>query len=320
MDKTTVHGIHHITCIAGDAQQNLDFYITMMGMHLVKRSVNQDAPDTYHLFYADGVGTPGTDLTFFPWPNMPPGRLGTGLTIEVPFAVLPGSIPFWKRRFADNDVVYDSPERRFGELTLPFQDPHGLHLALVETDTPPQSIPWENSPIPPEVQIRGMHSVRLWERELTPTEDLLIQCMGFTLLGSEDGWRRYAVEGGGSGKLIEIKALPGERRGQWGIGSIHHVAWRVSDSPEQMTLRNAIENIGLHPTQQIDRFWFKSVYYREPGGALFELATEGPGFSHDEAIEHLGERLVLPPWLEGRRPEIEAMLPPLEITQLNTYK
>jgi glyoxalase family protein len=310
---TSVHGIHHVTCIAGNAQENLDFYVFLLGMRLVKRSVNQDAPDTYHLFYADRAGTPGTDFTFFPWPDMEPGRLGIGLTVEVSFAVPPGSLKYWQERFQQAGVEHDLPGTRFGEMTLPFKDPHGLALALVETGDDRQFVPWENSPVRPEYQLRGMHSVRLWERQLAPTESLLTQVMGFQLLGSEDGWHRYGVDGGGSGKLVEVKELPAERRGQWGTGSVHHVAWRVNDSDEQMKLRDVITRAGLRPTPQIDRFWFKSVYYKEPGGVLFELATDGPGFDRDEDLEHLGEQLILPPWLETQRAEIEAALPPLQV-------
>jgi glyoxalase family protein len=309
----SVHGIHHVTCIAGDAQENLDFYVALLGMRLVKKSVNQDDPGTYHLFYADRVGNPGTDLTFFPWPQMEHGRLGIGLTVEVSFAVKPRSLPYWQDRLQRYSVVHNVIERRFGERTLSFKDVHGLQLCLVETDDEQQFVPWENSPVPAEHQLRGMHSVRLWERKLEHTEKILTQRMGFVLLGAEDGWHRYGVDGGGSGKLIEIKELPEERRGQSGIGSVHHVAWRVHDSDEQMTLREGIANAGLRPTPQIDRFWFKSVYYQEPGGVLFELATDGPGFDRDEEMEHLGEQLILPPWLETQRTEIEAALPPLEM-------
>lgn len=308
----SVHGIHHVTCIAGDAQENLDFYVGLIGMRLVKKSVNQDDPGTYHFFYADRVGTPGTDFTFFPWPNMEPGRVGVGLTVEVSFAAPPGSLKYWQERFEETGVAYGTVENRFGEKTLPFQDPHGLQLALVETGDERVFVPWENSSIPPECQLRGMHSVRLWERQFSYTEAILTERMGFTLLGTEDGWRRYLVEDGRSGKLIEVKELPHERRGQWGTGSVHHVAWRVKDSEEQMALRDGIAKAGLRPTPQIDRFWFKSVYFREPGGVLFELATDGPGFDRDEDLEHLGEQLILPPWLEPQRREIEAALPPLQ--------
>jgi glyoxalase family protein len=310
--KTSVHGIHHVTAIAGNAQENLNFYVGVLGLRLVKKTINQDAPDTYHLFYADGAGTPGTDLTFFPWPNMGPGRLGIGLTIEVPFAVPTGSLPYWQERFEKKRVAFGKVETRFGEKALPFKDPHGLQLALVETDDERQFVPWERSPVPPEHQLRGMHAVRLWERDLKPTATLLTEAMGFERLGAEAGWHRYGVDGGASGKLIEVKELPQERRGQWGTGSVHHVAWRMKDSEEEVALRDVIVEMGLGPTPPIDRFWFKSVYFEEPGGALFELAMDGPGFSRDEEMEHLGERLVLPPWLEPRRREIEAALPPLE--------
>lgn len=310
--KISVHGIHHLTAIAGDAQENLNFYVGVMGMRLVKKSVNQDAPDTYHLFYADGVGTPGTDLTFFPWPSMGPGQLGVGLIAEVPFAIPVGSLNYWRERFEKMGVAFSPVETRFGETTLPFKDPHGLQLALVETNDRRGFVPWDKSPAPPEHQLRGIHSVRLWERQLAQTEALLTGSMGFTLLGVEDGWSRYQVNGGGSGKIIDVKAFPGERRGRWGTGAVHHVAWRMKDSEEQMTLRTIIQSAGLEPTEQIDRFWFKSVYFREPGDVLFELATDGPGFDRDEEVARLGEKLILPPWLEPLRDKIEAMLPPLE--------
>ena len=309
--RQSVHGIHHVTVIAGDAQENLDFYTGVMGMRLVKKSVNQDAPDTYHFFFADGAGTPGSDLTFFPWFSMPAGQLGVGLTVEVPFAIPPGSLDYWQKRLHKHGVKVGEPEIRFGEATLPFSDPHGLRLALVESADPRQFVPWERSPVPAEHQLRGMHAVRVWERSLAPTTALLTGRMGFKLTGEENGWQRYEVDGGGSGKIIEVKELPEERRGMWGTGSVHHVAWRVTDSEEQMAVRQAIAEALLHPTPQIDRFWFKSVYFKEPGGVLFELATDGPGFSEDEDMEHLGETLVLPPWLEPRRNEIEAALPSL---------
>ncbi|MDZ7269151.1 MAG: ring-cleaving dioxygenase [candidate division KSB1 bacterium] len=314
--KHTVHGIHHLTAIAGDAQENLNFYVGVMGLRLVKKSVNQDVPDTYHLFYADGAGTPGTDLTFFPWPGMGPGRAGTDLIVEVPFAVPKGSLKYWRARFDKTGVPYGAVETRFGETTLPFKDPHGLPLALVETDDLRAFVPWGKSPVPEEHQVRGMHTVRLWERRLAPTAETLTTCMGFSLLGTENGWSRYGVEGGGSGKMIEVKELPRENRGRWGTGAVHHVAWRMQDSAEEMTMRAVLLEAGLFPTGQIDRFWFKSVYFREPGGVLFELATDGPGFDRDEDMERLGEQLILPPWLEPQRPQIEAALPRLEMPKL----
>ena len=287
-----------------------------MGLRLVKKSVNQDVTNTYHLFYADERGTPGTDLTFFPWPDMEPARLGTGFTVEVSFAVPPGSLGYWRERLARADVEVGPEETRFGETVLPFSDPHGLPLALVETRGERPFVAWAGSPVPVECQLHGMHSVRLWERDLTSTEALLTRLMGFRLVGEENGWRRFAVEGAGPGTLVDVKAMKGERRGQWGTGGVHHVAWRVTDDEEQMTLQQAIATLGLSPTPQIDRFWFRSVYFREPGGVLFELATDGPGFARDENQAHLGEQLILPPWLEVQRMQIEAALPKLAAPQV----
>ncbi len=307
----SVHGIHHVTAIAGDAQENLDFYTGPMGLRLVKKSINQDAPGTYHLFYADAEGTPGTDLTFFPWPRLPRARVGVGQVVEVPFAVPVGSMGYWQRRLAEHDVAAGEVEVRFGERALPFEDPHGLRLALVETDAERPFVAWKGSLVPPEHQLRGVHSVRLWEAALGPTEALLTEVMGFEALGEDGGWHRYGVAGGGPGARVDVRVLPGERRGGGGTGGVHHVAWRVRDEEEELAVRRAVEAAGLRPTPVIDRFWFESVYFHEPGGVLFELATDGPGFARDETPEHLGEALILPPWLEEQRAEIEAGLPPL---------
>ena len=307
----TVHGIHHVTAIAGDAQENLDFYVGVMGLRLVKRSVNQDAPDTYHLFYADGVGTPGTDLTFFPWPAMRPSRPGVGLAVEIAFAIPAGSLSYWEPRLAAHGVTTGEHETRFGERTLPFTDPHGLSLTLIETGLARPWVPWQESPVPEESQLRGMHSVRLWERDITKTRAFLEGALGFESAGSEKAWERFSVDGGGPGRFVELKELPDERRGTWGTGGVHHVAWRVEDEAEELAVRAVVEQEGMNPTPPIDRFWFQSVYFREPGGVLFELATDGPGFERDEPAERLGETLILPPWLESRREEIEADLPPL---------
>jgi glyoxalase family protein len=317
--RPTVHGLHHVTVIAGDPQENVDFYTRVLGMRLVKKSVNQDAPDTYHLFYADGVGSPGTDLTFFPWPGLPKARPRAGQIVEVPFAVPPGSLGYWRERLAENGVTTSAVETRFGERTLPFEDPHGLRLALVETDDDREFVPWDRSPVPVEHQVRGMHAVRMWQHELGPTETLLTEVMGFETVGEDDGWHRYGVEGGGSGTLAEVKVVdqhPRTSNRVGGTGAVHHAAWRMRDSDEEMALRDAIAQVGLQPTPQIDRFWFKSVYFREPGGVLFELATDGPGFTVDEDPEDLGTSLVLPPSMENQRDEIEANLPPLDTPQL----
>ncbi len=314
MPAAAVHGIHHVTCIAADPQENYDFYTKVMGLRLVKKSVNQDVPDTYHLFYADGAGTPGTDLTFFPWPQMDPVQPGAGLAIEVVFAVPPGSTAYWRERLAARGVSLGDEERRFGERVLPFRDPHGLALALVETDRERPFVPWQKSAVPEPHQLRGMDTVHLWERDLEPTSALLSGILGFARLGEADGWARFGLgKGSVAGAMVEIRALPKERRGRWGTGGVHHVAWRVHDTDEQIALRERIEQAGLRPTPPIDRFWFMSVYFLEPGGVLFELATDGPGFGRDEDPERLGERLILPPWLEGQRKEIERALPPLRL-------
>jgi glyoxalase family protein len=309
----TVHGIHHITAICGDAQENLDFYAGVLGMRLVKRSVNQDDPGTYHLFYADAEGHPGSDLTFFPWANMPPGRMGSGLTVEVPLAVPPDSLGYWAERLAQHGVETGSPVTRFDERTLPVRDPHGLELALVETGDRRQFTPWDGSPVPQERQIRGLHSARILERDMARTSQFLRDALGFEPLAKEDGWVRFGVVGGGSGNIIEVREVRDQPMGQWGVGSVHHIAYRVPDDEAQLAMRTQVIVSGGRPTEVIDRFWFKSIYFKEPGGVLFEIATDGPGFAKDEDPAHLGEQLILPPWLEQYREAIEKALPTLSM-------
>ncbi len=314
----TVTGLHHVTCIAGDPQRNLDFYTATLGMRLVKRSVNQDAPDTYHLFYADAEGHAGSDLTFFPWPDLPPGRRGVGLTNEVALAIPPGTLGWWSDRLRSAGVPVGEVTTWFGEPVLPFEDPDGLALALVETTEPREFTPWVESPVHESRQIRGLHAVRLAQRDLAPTARFLSEGLGFAPAGEERGWHRFTVHGGGSSRALDIQVLPDAQRGAWGVGSVHHIAWRVPDGPAQREVQAAVAGVGGRPTEVIDRFWFRSVYFREPGGALFEVATDGPGFAVDEPAETLGERLILPPWLEPRRAEIERVLPKLGATQVRT--
>jgi glyoxalase family protein len=313
----TVRGLHHVTAIAGPAQENLDFYAGVLGMRLVKKSVNQDDPGTYHLFYADAEGHPGTDLTFFPWAQMAPSREGYGLSSEVSLAVPPGSLDFWGERLQQHGVTASPLEPRFGQMALPLRDPHGLRVALVENqDSLGRSFAaWDQSPIPKEYQIRGLESARLVERDLVRTSSFLTEAMGFANLGTENGWHRYGVAGGKSGAYVDLYENPTSGRGAWGTGSIHHLAWRVDDEAHQLDVRRHVQEGGSRPTPVIDRFWFKSVYFPEPGGVLFELATEGPGFAVDEDPAHLGETLVLPPWLEPERASIEAGLPRLRSAQ-----
>ena len=308
-----VTGLHHVTAIAGPAQENLDFYSGVLGMRLVKKSVNQDDPGTYHLFYADAEGHPGTDLTFFPWSQLAPSREGHGLSTEVSLAVPPGSLDFWGKRLEHYGISLQRIEIRFGGRVLSLIDPHGLHVALVETEGALERTftPWDESPVPVERQIRGLEGARMKERDLESTTTFLTGILGFRHLGTEQGWHRYGVGDGGSGMYVDLQAALESRRGAWGVGSIHHLAWRVDDAAHQQELRQSIERAGRRPTPVIDRFWFESVYFLEPGGVLFELATDGPGFSVDEDPKHLGESLVLPPWLQPQRAAIESMLPPL---------
>jgi glyoxalase family protein len=308
----TVHGLHHVTAISGPAQENLDFYAGVLGMRLVKKSVNQDDPGTYHLFYADAEGRPGTDLTFFPWAHLAPPRPGHGLASEVALAVPPGALDAWVPRLERYGVAVGESGERFGERTVAFRDPHGMAVALMESPSAMARpfTPWEEGPVPAGMQIRGLHGARLRERELGASTRFLESALGFRRLGTEGGWERWGVETGGSGTWIDLAEAPGERRGAWGVGAIHHLAWRVTDDAEQLAVRAQVAAI-VDPTPVIDRFWFHSVYFREPGGVLFELATDGPGFAVDEEVAHLGERLVLPPWLEQHRAEIEGVLPRL---------
>jgi glyoxalase family protein len=242
---------------------------------------------------------------------MPPGRKGAGLAVEVGFAVPEGSLGFWAERLGAMGVALQAPERRFGEEVLRLRDPHGLELALTAVSEPREFAPWRESPVPERHQIRGFHAVRLWERSLAATARFLGGALGFETMGEEGGWHRFGADGGGSGRWVEIRELPGERLGEWGTGAVHHVAFRVADEAEELAVRRQVQEAGSRPTPVIDRFWFRSVYFKEPGGVLFEIATDGPGFAVDEDEAHLGEQLILPPWLEPQRRQIEAVLPRL---------
>jgi glyoxalase family protein len=285
-------------------------------MRLVKRSVDQDDPGTYHLFYADAEGRPGTDLTFFPWAQMAPPREGYGRAMETSLEVPAGSLEFWALRFEKYGVRFHGIETRFGDRVLPLVDPHGLRVALVEParNVRREFTPWDSSSVAAEHQVRGLYGAQLWERDAGPTSRFMTGVLGFVALGSENGWTRYGFEHASG--VVDIKEMPNERRGQWGVGSVHHLAWRVDDEEHQLRVRQAVEEIGGSATPVIDRFWFKSVYFQEPGGVLFELATDGPGFAVDEDPAHLGETLVLPPFLEKHRAEIEGVLPPLTMPAL----
>ena len=309
----SVRGIHHITAIAGPAQENLDFYSGILGMRLVKRSINQDDPSTYHLFYADAEGHPGTDLTFFPWAHLAPPRMGHGLAVEVSLEVPAGSLAWWGSRLERYEVTFEPLESRFGDRVLPLVDTHGLRLALVESSAARRRTftPWDGSPIPVQHQIRGLYGAQVWERSAAPTAEFMTTAMGFERIGTENGWTRYGFADAPG--ILDLREAPDARRGAWGVGSVHHLAWSVADDEEQLRVREQVQSAGGRATEVIDRFWFKSVYFREPGGVLFELATEGPGFAVDEDVAQLGESLVLPPWFESARQQIEGALPALQM-------
>ena len=305
--------MHHITAVAGPAQENLDFYAGVLGMRLVKRTVNQDDPSTYHLFYADAEGHPGSDLTFFPWELAAAPKLGHGLAVEVSLQVPAGTLDYWANRLSTYGVDVRARQRRFGDTILQLVDPHGLHLALVEPGIVPLRAfePWSGSPVAGEHQIRGLYGAQVWEREAVPTATFLTDILGFELIATEGDWARYGFADAAG--ILDVRETPNERRGAWGRGAVHHLAWRVDDEAHQMAVRERIEQAGRRPTPVIDRFWFKSVYFKEPGGVLFEVATDGPGFGVDEDHTRLGEQLVLPPFLESMRPQIETALPPLTL-------
>ncbi|HET7039439.1 MAG TPA: VOC family protein, partial [Gemmatimonadales bacterium] len=254
----SVLGMHHVTAIGGNAQENLDFYQGLLGMRLVKRSVNQDDPGTYHLFYADAVGHPGTDLTFFPWAHLAPGRPGAGLIVETALAVPPDSLTWWRERLGKAGARVGARVERFGERALTLTDPHGLALALVETRDDRDFTPWTDGPVPEAVQVRGLHAVRLNEHDLGRTAEVLQGLLGYAAAGDDDGWRRFAVGGGGSGRVLDVRHSPSAPRGRWGVGTVHHVAFRVPDDAAQAAARFEVERAGLRPTPVIDRFWFRS--------------------------------------------------------------
>lgn len=311
----SVRGIHHITAIASDPQLTVDFYVGLLGLRLVKKSINQDVPDTYHLFFADGAGNPGTDLTFFPWAQLPAGRPGSGMWGEVSFVIPPHSMDYWQERLTHAQVPTGPPTERFGEPVLTFTDPAGMELALVGTDIAPDqpSAAWDASPVPAEHQIRALGSVRLTLREAERTTRFLSEAFGFQSAGTEDGWQRLIVGTGKGGQRLDLREDPDARRGSQGTGSVHHVAFAVPDDPAEAAVRQQVIAAGGRPTDFIDRFWFHSVYVQEPSGALCEVATDIPGFAVDEDPRHLGESLVLPPWYEEQRAAIERVLPPITV-------
>ena len=306
-------GIHHVTAVASDPQRNVDFYLEVLGLRLIKQTVNFDAPDTYHLYYGDEAGHPGTILTFFPWPGARPGLRGTGQATTTSFSVPEGSLGYWKQRLEERNVEVVEAVTRTDEDALSFEDPDGLLIELVaHVGTDPRP-PWERGPITPEHAIRGLYAVTLSESGYESTAEMLTDTLGFRLVGEEGARFRFDVGGGGPGARVDILCQPGQGRGLVSAGTVHHVAWRAPDEGTQSEWRTQIVGRGVNVTPVIDRNYFRSIYFREPGGVLLEIATDGPGFTIDEPLLELGRRLKLPPWLEPRRDQIERALPPLSV-------
>ncbi|TDR93280.1 ring-cleaving dioxygenase [Enterovirga rhinocerotis] len=306
------HGIHHVTAIAGPARRNIDFHTRILGTRLVKKTVNFDDPGTYHLYYGDEAGTPGTILTFFPWEHVAPGRIGIGQTQETAFRVPQGSIGYWSQRFVEQGVKHQAPVRRFGETVLSFEDPDGMPLALVGVAGAETEPAWTGSDIPAEHAIRGFHGVTLLLREAEPTAAILTDVLGFREVGREGTILRLESDAA-AGSVVQLRAVGDFPSGRAGGGTVHHVAFRASDDAAQAEMvRRLAEGHGIEATEQKDRNYFRSVYFREPGGVLFEIATDDPGFAVDEPVSSLGQTLRLPGFLEPRRGSIEAVLPRLE--------
>ena len=306
-------GIHHVTAIAREPQRNLDFYAGTLGMRLVKLTVNYDDPGTYHLYYGDDLGRPGSLLTFFPWTAGRPGRQGTGQTNGVGLAVPPASLGFWIERLLSRGVKYEGPARRFEEQVLAFADPDGLLLELIATPRVSRVEGWRDGPVPAEHAVRGVHAVTIWEDGDAGSAEFLTRTMGFQAKGEEENRLRFESGQDGLGTVVDLRRTPGFWGGTDGVGTVHHVAFRAADDAEQQARHEEIRRLGVGVTDVRDRNYFRSIYFREPGGVLFEIATDGPGFTLDERPEELGTTLRLPPRYESMRQRLERSLPPLRL-------
>ena len=317
-------GLHHVSAITGNAPGNYDFYTRVLGLRLVKKTVNQDDVSAYHLFYSDEKGSPGLDVTFFDFPGAVKNRPGTG-SIEAIALSVPNraSLDWWLKRFDELGVTHGPIEERAGRATLPFNDPEGQQLELVAVDgTDVSKLPgkgWSISPVPMEHQIRGMHAIRIAVPRLGPSERVLTDVLSFRhredyTLNGADTVRIYEVGPGGSGAEMHVVVRDNAPFARPGAGGVHHVAFRTPNDEEHLQWQQRLAQAGLHVTPQIDRYYFRALYFREPGGVLYEISTDGPGFATDEPVERLGEQLALPPFLEPQRARIEAGLKPLDTT------
>ena len=315
-----IPGIHHITAMCGDPQTNIDFYTGVLGLRLIKATVNFDDPGTYHLYYGDESGSPGTVLTFFAWPGAHNGRFGLGQALSCSYSIPPGSFDYWMNRLKEFGIGFEGPQRRFDEEFLTFRDPDGLLLELVEHNYKDDRVGWISGSVSRESAIRGFHSVSAVERQTEPTSKFLAESMGFNLIQESNGIVRLASGHGGSGAFIDLHGSNREFQGQIGVGSYHHIAWRTPNDEDHKAWKETIAASGHFVTPIIDRFYFHSIYFREPGGVLFEIATDQPGFAVDEPADKFGKEIKLPPWFESDRSKILQKLPPLDLKKVEQFQ
>jgi glyoxalase family protein len=310
-----INGLHHVTAIAGDPQRNLDFYSGVLGLRLAKRTINFDDPGTYHFYFGDSVGSPGTILTFFPWAGIRRGTRGTGEVTATAYSVPTGSLDYWVERLREHQVTAERAGARFGEEVLRLADPDGMQVELIESAAPSAAKRWVDNPVPAEYALQGFHGVTPTLDETERTELLLTEVFGYEKIGAEGDRTRYAATGDAlDGRYVDLVHAEG-RYGRQGAGSVHHIAFRAADDAEQKQWRELLVKLGFHVSEVRDRTYFNSIYFREPGGVLFEIATDGPGFTWDEPEADLGTGLKLPGWLEPRRKDVEDILPKIVLPQ-----
>jgi glyoxalase family protein len=315
--SAVTQGLHHVTAIGGDPQMNVDFYITGLGLRLVKKTVNFDSPGTYHLYYGDDAGRPGSLMTFFPWQQVPAGRIGAGQSTSTAFSVPAGSLGWWKEHFGkigvDSTITTVSSE----EERLSLRDPDGLQLDLVASSVADPRDPWDSASVPAEFAIRGQHSSVLTVKDSSGTSEVLVNELGMKQVWEKGNRTRYAAGDGIAGGIVDVITEPGAREGLSAGGTVHHIAFRVPDIETQDVWRLQLADRGYQVTSILDRQYFTSIYFREPGGVLFEIATDTPGFDIDEPLLELGRSLKLPPWLEPSREAIENAVLPLALPHEN---
>ena len=306
-------GIHHVTAMAGDPQKNIDFYAGVLGLRMVKKTINFDDPYTYHFYFGDAAGNPGTIMTFFPWTSRGlRGRKGAGQLTTTAFSVAENALDYWVERLAQKGVETAGPFDRFGESVLTFEDPEGLDIEIVATKNDVRG-EWVHGDVPGPYAIRGFHAVTLSQFNNKATEQLMTGLLGFHRVAESDNLIRLASGEENAGTYIDLLTPSTLQRGTMGVGVVHHVAWRIIDDAAQLHIRQELLEAGYQVSPVMDRNYFQSIYFREPGGVLFEIATDPPGFAIDEPAEHLGSALMLPQWLESRREEIEARLPKVKV-------